>query len=98
MSALLHALEQIVEVCEYADDASEDSACYTIARDAIAGARQAPEVLEALKALLAHSEKVNTAFYGRGTAKAMREAMEGQRELLQQARAAIASVAEDRQR
>lgn len=52
----------------------------------------APALLKALKALLEHSCEVNTAFYGKGTSKALRAAMEGQRELLQQARAAISET------
>lgn len=52
----------------------------------------APELLEALNGLLAHSESVNRAFFVDGTAKAMRAAMTGQKDLLNQARAAIAKA------
>ena len=52
----------------------------------------APKLLQALKELLAHSSGVNTAFCGVGKPKAVREAMEGQRELLIQARAALAEA------
>lgn len=52
----------------------------------------APELLAALQNLLAHSSNVNTAFYGIGKPKAVKAAMEGQRELLQAAREAIAKA------
>ena len=51
-----------------------------------------PKLLSTLAALLKHSEGTNLAFYGKGTAKAMKEAMNGQKELLQAARAAIADA------
>lgn len=50
----------------------------------------APDLLAALDGLTRHSENINRAFYVEGTAKAMRPAMQGQKELLQAARAAIA--------
>ena len=46
-------------------------------------------LLEALQALVTQNENINAAFYGSGTRTAMRAAMEGQKELLQNARAAI---------
>lgn len=49
-------------------------------------------LMEALKALVAHNEKVNHAFYVVGKHKAMVEAMSGQRELLQKARAALTAA------
>lgn len=52
----------------------------------------APDLLEALKALVAHGSAVNTAFYVDGTSKAMKAAMQGQKELLQAARAAISKA------
>ena len=50
------------------------------------------ELLDALRTLLRHVEGINHAFYVEGKPKALRAAMEGQRELLQQARAAIAKA------
>ena len=47
-------------------------------------------MLEALEDLIRHNEALNEAFYGQGTAKAMRAAMSGQKDLLMKARAAIA--------
>jgi hypothetical protein len=52
----------------------------------------APDLLQALTTLLAHSANVNTAFYGSGKPKDVRAAMDGQKPLLQQARAAIAKA------
>jgi hypothetical protein len=46
----------------------------------------------ALQSLLAHNEKVNHAFYVVGKHKAMVEAMSGQRELMQEARKALATT------
>ena len=45
---------------------------------------------EALEDLIRHNEALNEAFYGQGTAKAMRAAMSGQKDLLMKARAANA--------
>lgn len=50
------------------------------------------DIVSALRALVAHSANVNRAFYVEGTGKAMKAAMVGQRELLDAARAALASV------
>jgi hypothetical protein len=50
------------------------------------------DVVEAPQALLLHSEGVNLAFYGKGTSKALKTAMEGQKELLQKARVALAAA------
>ena len=50
------------------------------------------ELLDALRTLLRHVEGINHAFYVEGKPKALRAAMEGQRELLQQARATIAKA------
>lgn len=52
----------------------------------------APELLEALKDLLKHSEKVNYAYYVENRSKALMTAMQGQKELLQNARTAIAKA------
>lgn len=52
----------------------------------------APDLLAALAALVKYGEAINHAFYGVGSAKAMKAAMEGQRELLEAARAAIAKA------
>ena len=49
-------------------------------------------VLDALKAFLAHGENLNAVFYSRASGKKVVEAMRGQKELLQQARAAIREV------
>ena len=51
-----------------------------------------PDMLEALEDLIRHNEALNEAFYGQGTAKAMRAAMSGQKDLLMKARAAIAKA------
>ena len=47
-------------------------------------------MLEALEDLIRHNEALNEAFYGQGTAKAMRAAMSGQKDLLMKARQALA--------
>lgn len=52
----------------------------------------APELLEALTALLDSGQRTNAAFYGAGTRKALAAAFDGQKALLQQARAAIAKA------
>lgn len=59
-----------------------------LARAMLAG----PALLVALTALTRHSEKTNYAFYVENKPSKMREAMTGQRELLQAARAAIAQA------
>ena len=48
------------------------------------------DMVEALEDLIRHNEALNEAFYGQGTATAMRAAMSGQKALLMKARAAIA--------
>ncbi len=50
---------------------------------------------KALKNLLAHSERVNYAFYVKGTRKAMIEVMSEQKRLLQAARKAIKEAMEE---
>jgi len=47
-------------------------------------------MLGALEDLIRHNEALNKAFYGQGTAKAMRAAMSGQKDLLMKARQALA--------
>ena len=49
----------------------------------------APDMVEALEDLIRHNEALNEAFYGQGTATAMRAAMSGQKALLMKARNAL---------
>ena len=49
-------------------------------------------LVEALEALTEHSSGTNTAFFVKGTVKAMHAAMQGQKMLLDSARAALAQA------
>ena len=49
-------------------------------------------LVEALEALTEHSSGTNTAFFVKGTSKAMHAAMQGQKALLDAARAALAQA------
>lgn len=79
------------QVADFASPHLSEDECLENIRLALA----APKLLEALNALLKHSEKVNYAFYVEGKAKAMQAAMQGQKELLQAARAAIGEATDD---
>ncbi len=52
----------------------------------------APELLQALKALLQSGESTNAAFYVKGTKRALLAAFEGQKELLRNASEAVSKA------
>ena len=76
-----------VAYCDYTSDTEE-----TPAKSNARLIAAAPEMLAALKALTEHSSGTNTAFFVKGTSKAMHAAMQGQKALLDAARAAIAKA------
>lgn len=57
----------------------------------------APEMLEALEALLKSGEETNYAFYAVGSAKALKAAFHGQKELLHKARSVIEKATQHEQ-
>jgi hypothetical protein len=54
----------------------------------------APELAEAVRRLVAHAEGTNMAFYAEGTARALKAAFTGQKEILSDARALLAKLEE----